>query len=167
MHKRAIIAALVASLTTLPAVGLPMGSRPDDSRTMHFDGSAFQEGSVAGQPAITSRIGHYPQLLHEGSSKEVRALPPGTGALAGICYIQQSGGKLGSHPTFLPRSDMPVTVRGAGVEKETRCDGNGFFSLALPPGRYEVRSGADARNVTVELDKTTLIPLRGGKRMVD
>lgn len=166
MHKRALIAALVASLTTLPAVGLPMGSRPDDSRTMHFDGSVFREGSTVGS-AIATRIGHYPQLLQEGSPGEARPLPPGTGALAGICYIQQSGGKLGSHPSFLPRPDMPVTVRGAGAEKETRCDGNGFFSLALPPGRYEVHSGADSGTVTIELDKTTLIPLRGGKRMVD
>lgn len=166
MHKRTIIAALVASLT-IPAAGLPMGSRPDDSRTMHFDGSAFREGNIVGQPAVATRIGHFPQLLQEGSPREIRPLPPGTGALAGICYIQQSGGKLGSHPTFLPRSDMPVTVRGAGVEKETRCDGNGFFSLALPPGRYEVRSSADSGTVTIELDKTTLIPLRGGKRMVD
>lgn len=166
MHKRTTIAALVASLI-IPAAGLPMGSRPDDSRTMHFDGSAFREGNIVGQPAVATRIGHYPQLLQEGSPREIRPLPPGTGALAGICYIQQSGGKLGSHPTFLPRSDMPVTVRGAGVEKEIHCDGNGFFSLALPPGRYEVRSGAYSGTVTIELDKTTLIPLRGGKRMVD
>ncbi|TWJ32928.1 hypothetical protein [Geobacter argillaceus] len=166
MHKRALIAALVASLT-IPAAGLPMGSRPDDSRTMYFDGSAFREESRVGQPAIATRIGHYPKLLQEGSPGKTRPLPPETGALAGICYIQQSGGKLGSHPAFLPRPDMPVTVRGAGVEKETRCDGNGFFTLALPPGRYEVRSGADSGTVTIEPDKTTLIPLRGGKRMVD
>jgi hypothetical protein len=166
MHKRALIAALVASLIS-PAVGLPMGSRPDDSRTMYFDGSAFREGSVVGQPTIATRIGHYPQLLQEGSPGEARTLPSGTGALAGICHIQQSGGKLGSHPTFLPRPHMPVTVRGTGVEKETRCDANGFFTLALPPGRYEVRSGADSGTVTIEPDKTTLIPLRGGKRMVD
>lgn len=166
MHKITIIA-LIASLTIIPAVGLPMGSRPDDSRTMHFDGSAFREEGAVGQPAIATRIGHFPQLFQEGSPREAPPLPPGTGALAGICYIQQSGGKLGSHPTFRPRPAMPVTVRGSGVEKETRCDGNGFFSLALPPGRYEVRSGADSGTVTIEPDKTTLIPLRGGKRMVD
>ena len=167
MHKKAIIAALVAILTTLPAVGLPMGSRPVDSRTMYFDGSVFREGKTAGQPAIATRIGHYPQLLQDGSSREAVPLPSGTGALAGICYIQQSGSKLGSHPAFLPRPGMPVNVSGTGVEREARCDEHGFFSLALPAGRYNVRSGADSRAVTIEQDKTTLIPLRGGKRMVD
>ncbi len=166
MHKRAIIAALVASLI-IPTAGLSMGSRPDDSRTMYFDGSAFREENTEGQPAIATRIGHYPRLLRDGTSREAVPLPSGTGALAGICYIQQSGGKLGSHPAFLPRPDILVTVRGAGGEKETRCDGNGFFSMALPPGRYEVRSGADSSTVTIEPDKTTLVPLRGGKRMVD
>ena len=167
MRKRAFIAALAATLTLLPAVALPMGAKPDDSRTYYFDGSQFREGGLPDQLTIATKIGQYPKLLGADGSRQTSPLPDGTGALAGLCFIQQSGGKLGGRPSFLPRPDLPVTVRGAGTTKETRCDERGFFSLALPPGRYDVSSGADTRNVTIEQDKTTLTPLRGGKRMVD
>ncbi len=167
MRKSVLLATLTATLAAVPTVGLPMGSRPDDGRTMYFDGSAFREGTGAGRPAIATRIGRYPRLLQDGPSGEAAPLPAGTGAVAGICYIQQSGGKLGTRPAILPRPGIQVTVRGTGIEMQTSCDGQGFFSLALPPGRYEVSSGADSRPVTIEPDKTTLTPLRGGKRMVD
>ena len=167
MSKKPFMTVLAATLALIPAIALPMGSRPDDSRTFYFDGSQFREEAVPDQPAIATSIGQYPYLLGAVGSGRASPLPAGTGALAGLCFIQQSGGKLGSRPSFLPRPDMPVTVRGAGTSKETRCNERGFFSLALPPGRYDVSSGADSRSVTIEQDKTTLTPLRGGKRMVD
>ena len=167
MRKRALFAALIAILTAVPTVGLPMGSRPDDGRTYYFDGSQFREEGTAGQPAIATRTGYYPKLLAGGESKTAIPLPAGTGALAGICYLQQSGGKLRSATGSIPLAGITVTVRGGGIEKESHCDDRGFFVLALPPGRYDVRSGSDTRSVTVESDKTTLTPLRGGKRMVD
>ncbi len=167
MRKRALCAALIATLA-VPAITLPMGSRPDDSRTYYFDGSSFREDRTAGFPAIVTRIGRLPRLFQHGADADAAPLlPPGTGALAGICYIQQSGGKLGSRHAFRPRPGMTITVRGTGLERETRCDGEGFFSVALPPGRYEVAVGTDAKSVAVEQDKTTLVSLRGGKRMVD
>ena len=134
MRKRAFIAALAATLT-LPAMALPMGKRPDDSHTYYFDGSQFREGASPDQPAIATRTGQYPHLLGAGGSGQASPLPAGTGALAGICFIQQSGGKLGSKPAFLPRPGITVTVRGTDAVREARCDGHGFFSLALPPGR--------------------------------
>lgn len=167
MRKRALLAALIAILTAVPTTALPMGARPDDGRTYYFDGSQFREEGTAGQPAIATRTGYYPKLLAAGASGTSIPLPAGTGALAGICYLQQSGGKLRNASGSIPLAGPPVTVRGAGIDRESRCDEQGFFSLALPPGRYEVRGGADARSVTVESDKTTLTTLRGGKRMVD
>jgi hypothetical protein len=157
---------LIAILTALPSAGLPMGSRPDDVRIYHFDGSQFRGGNAEGMPAIETRTGRYPLLL-QNDTGVATPLPAGTGALAGICYLQQGGGKLGSHPDLMLRPGIQVTVRGAGVEMRTSCDSRGFFSQALPPGRYEVSSGADTRVISIEADKTTLTPLRGGKRMVD
>ena len=166
MCKRAFIAALAATLI-LPAIALPMGAKPDDSRTYYFDGSSFREGKPPGLPAIETRIGYYPRTLAGDGISPLRPLPAGTGALAGICYLQQAGGKLGNAPQGHALAGILVTVRGGDIEREISCDDRGFFSLALPPGRYEVRSGADSRAVTVEPEKTTLAPLRGGKRMVD
>ena len=47
------------------------------------------------------------------------------------------------------------------------ADQNGFFSLSLPAGTYEVRGAGSPVKLTVTEGKTSLVALRTGKRMVD
>jgi hypothetical protein len=135
----------------------------------HFDGSGF----VAGQPldngpflAVQDRT--VPVRLTRASKAEKVPMPPGSGALAGICYIQSSGGKLGSGHGYTPCPGLPVTISsGESIVLRTQSDESGHFVSVLPSGSYRVASGAFSAEATVENGSTTLVPLRTGKRMVD
>lgn len=135
----------------------------------HFDGHAFAAGqSTDGSPFLAVRNGVWPVLLTETAKIEAVALPEGKGALAGICYIQSSGGKLAPGPAYAPYPRMPVQISsGNKILTTLETDDHGYFVAALTAGRYVVSTGAAKVEVTVEKDKTVLVPLRAGKRMVD
>ncbi|KAB0665334.1 hypothetical protein F6V25_09605 [Oryzomonas japonica] len=135
----------------------------------HFDGSRFVAGLAAdGKRAVAVRDGVRPVVALPGARIEAVALPAGTGAVAGICYIQSAGGKLTGGAGYLaaPAMRLPISS-GTNVVTTVQTDEQGYFIAVLPAGRYVVGEGPLARNVRVESDQTSLIALRVGKRMVD
>lgn len=134
----------------------------------HFDGRAFIAGqSSDNTPFVAVRTGARPVVVTAGTQIVAVDLASGTGALAGICYIQSSGGKLAHGPAYLPCPRMPVRISAGGrVAATTETDEQGYFLATLAPGRYRVGDGAGVE-VTVENGTTTLVPLRAGKKMVD
>ena len=136
----------------------------------HFDGSAFVPGpSVDGAAFIAVQQKVQPVVLTAPSEQlEHAVLPDGSGAIAGICYLQSSGGKLGAGRGFKPFSHVPLLISSAGKQRVTvQTDDHGYFVAVLPAGTYSVANGPFTAEVTVERGITTLVPLRGGKRMVD
>ena len=135
----------------------------------HFDGHRF----ISGQPAnggayLALRDGVLPVFLPRPTKVEAVALPAGKGALAGICYIQRSGGKLSESNGHLPCPPTYITIStGNTAITSVLSDENGYFMALLPPGRYRVSSGAFVVETKVEIVSTVLVPLRAGKRMVD
>ena len=148
----------------LTASGLSSALAASSWQSVGFDGSGFQQGAVAG--AILVRDGYLPVAKGAGQLLE-DPLPGGTGAVALYCYLQSSGGKLRRHAGFLPIVGCAVTVGGQALTLAARSDENGYLILALPPGSYDLHLFGITRKVTVELGKTALVAIRGGKRMVD
>ena len=133
----------------------------------HFDGSRF----VAGQPKdgtfVALRDGVRPAVLTRATTIEAVDLGAGTGAIVGICYVQSSGGKLKPSSPYLPCPRIAVRIfAGDRLVTTTTTDDQGYFLAVLAAGRYRV-SGREEIEVTVENGRTTLVPLRAGKRMVD
>jgi hypothetical protein len=158
------VALMVICLTAGAASKRP-GSQWD---FFHFDGHAFVAGRPAdGGRAIAVSDGRQPVLWKPGGELKSVPLAPGTGALAGICYIQSAGGKLGGGPNYLPGAHLEVQVSREGqVVMTIQTDEEGYFQVALAPGRYQVGTKR-LIDVTVEQGTTKLVPLRVGKRMVD
>jgi hypothetical protein len=134
----------------------------------HFDGRSFIAGQpTSGTPFVAVRDGVRPAVLTHMAKIEATGLAAGTGALVGICYIQSSGGKLAPGPAYLPSARMPVRISAGGTLVATaETDEQGYFVTALAVGRYQVNC-KETVEATVENGKTTLVPLRVGKRMVD
>lgn len=134
----------------------------------HFDGRGF----IAGQPDsgafVAMRDGVRPVVLTQADKIEPVSLPPGKGAIAGICYTQSSGGKLTSGSAFAPAPGVPVQISANNrVVATARSDEQGYFVAIVDAGGYVVAGGPAAVELAVEKGKTTLVPLRTGKRMVD
>lgn len=135
----------------------------------HFDGQGFVAGqAAAGSRFLAVRNGTRPVVVTGAAKIEPVALPDGKGALAGICYMRNSGGKLAPSPAYVPYPRMPVQISsGNNIVVMVETDEQGYFVIVLPPGGYSVSCGAATVEVTVESDNTALVPLRAGKRMVD
>lgn len=160
------VAALTVALMSLTAHA--SARRPAELWAFfHFDGKNFAAGKpVDRTPFVAVRDGFIP-VVHTREEKIVAVqLAPGTGAVAGICYVQSFGGKLkpaaGYHPVPLLAVQIS-TSENVVITMET--DNNGFFVATLPEGSY--RLGNQGVEVKVESGTTKLIPLRVGKRMVD
>lgn len=157
--------------TALPASSSAADAPPADTwRYYHFDGSAFTPGpAVDGSAFIAVRGKMRPVVLTvQTSSVEQTPLPDGSGVIAGICYLQSSGGKLASGSGFRPYPRVPLLISTGGKEFVTvQTDDHGYFLVVLPAGTYSVGSGPFTADITVESGITTLVPLRAGKRMVD
>ncbi|QXE92516.1 hypothetical protein [Geomonas subterranea] len=133
----------------------------------HFDGSAFVAGKPAPlSPFVAVREGFLPVVETKEERIREAKLPDGAGALVGVCYVQSYGGKLkpagGYHP--VPMLEVPILVGGKPAAA-AQTDGDGYFVTELPAGSYQV--GNQRVEVKVENGKTSFIPLRVGKRMVD
>lgn len=135
----------------------------------HFDGHAFVAGRTADDsPFLAVRDRAVPVVLTGSAKVEATPLPPGKGALAGICYLRSSGGKLAGGDSYIPSPGTALTIlSGAEVVQRTQTDGSGYFVALLPAGSYRISSGAFAAEAAVEVGKTTLSALQTGKRMVD
>ena len=157
--------------SALPASALAAGNRPAVTwNYYHFDGTAFAPGpSADGSAFVAVREKFRPVVLAAQTSDiEQTSLPDREGAIAGICYLQSSGGKLGDGSGFKPCPRMPLLISSGGKELVTvQTDDNGYFVAVLPAGTYTIGSGPFTAEITVESGITTLVPLRAGKRMVD
>ncbi|HIJ87154.1 MAG TPA: hypothetical protein HPP97_05635 [Desulfuromonadales bacterium] len=163
---------LVFLTGTLLSTSLSAASkRPGDVwNYYHFDGSAFAPGpAVDGSAFVAVREKTQPVVLTaEADGLEQAVLPEGSGAIAGICYLQSSGGKLGGSSGFKPYPRVPLLISASGKQLVTvQTDDHGYFVVVLPAGTYAVGSGPFTAEITVERGITTLVPLRAGKRMVD
>lgn len=155
----------------LPASASAAGNRLADVWIYyHFDGVAFTSGpSVDGSAYVAVREKLRPVVLTaQESPVEQIALPEGAGVIAGICYLQSSGGKLGGGSGFKPYTRVPLLISSGGKQFVTvQTDDNGYFVVVLPAGTYTIGSEPFTAEITVESGITTLVPLRAGKRMVD
>lgn len=134
-----------------------------------FDGKSFSQSEETNSGTIWLRSGHFPSLsaIAPGSVRSDR-LSPKTGAVAGICYLQTSGGKLAGQKSFTPYPNEQISLKSKmhGVFV-TRTDNNGNFAEQLPAGEYELSCRGGRAMITIQQGETTLTPLRGGKRMAD
>lgn len=136
----------------------------------HFNGTAFTAGPATdGTPYIAVREKVRPLFLTAPTTPlEQTALPEGSGVIAGICYLQSSGGKLGTSASFKPYPRVPLLLSSGGKQLVTvQTDDHGYFLVVLPAGTYTIGSEPFTTEFTVERGITTLVPLRAGKRMVD
>jgi hypothetical protein len=144
--------------------------RPDVAwNYYHFDGHGFVAGRPAdGGPFLAVRDRVLPVVLTRAARAEAMTMPRGKGTLAGICYIQSSGGKLTAGSGYAPCTRTTITISsGNTVVTSVVSDEFGYFVAILAAGSYRIGSGAFAADARVENDTTVLVPLRAGKRMVD
>lgn len=134
-----------------------------------FDGSNFSPAADNSSKAIWIRSGHFPLAAEAPpGSNPSDILPPGSGAVAGICYIQTTGGRISERNLFTPYINEQITLRnktdGTFV---TRTDSSGYFVEFLNPGEYELFCRGVRTEFRIKQGETTLVPIRGGKRMAD
>lgn len=155
----------------LPAAASAAGNRPPDVwNYYHFDGTSFTPGpAIDGSAFVAVREKVRPVVLTiQTADIEQTPLPDGAGVIAGICYLQSSGGKLGSGSGYKPYSRVPLLISSGGKQFVTvQTDDQGYFVVVLPAGTYSIGSEPFTAEITVERGITTLVPLRAGKRMVD
>jgi len=170
--SRMITFLLVFLAGTLFSTSLSAASkRPADAwNYYHFNGTAFSPGPAdEGTAFVAVREKMRPVVLTaQAKQLEPIPLPDDSGVIAGICYLQSSGGKLGDNSGFKPYPNVQLLISAAGKQPVTvQTDNNGFFVAVLSAGTYSVGSGPYNTDITVERGITTLVPLRAGKRMVD
>ncbi|MHB8123651.1 MAG: hypothetical protein ACYDG4_16050 [Desulfuromonadaceae bacterium] len=171
MSKAIFFLLALVFCTTIHTTAYAASNRPAAAwNYYHFDGSAFKPGPTAdGSTFIAVREKLLPVILTAPTANiEQTPLPDGTGVIAGICYLQISGGKLGGAGGFKPCQRVPLTIFSAGNPFITvQSDDNGYFIVVLPAGTYTIGGEPFSAAITVERGITTLAPLRVGKRMVD
>lgn len=147
------------------------GKRPLESwNYYHFNGSAFTAGPATdGSAFIAVREKMRPVVVTTQLPQlEQTGLADSDGVIAGICYLQSSGGKLGGGSGIKPYPRIPLLISSGGKQFVTvQTDDHGYFVVILPAGTYTVGSGPFTAEISVERGITTLVPLRAGKRMVD
>jgi len=134
-----------------------------------FAGPEFLPGEKPGRPSLWLRDGFIPRTDKPGAQAvDIGRLPPKSGAVAGICYLQTSGGKLVDQADFQAFPDEQITIRNdeTGIFI-TRTDDNGYFIEMLYPGKYEFYCRGAVSSAVIAEGKTTLVQIRGGKRMAD
>ncbi|MDD2270838.1 MAG: hypothetical protein PHP95_13340 [Desulfuromonadaceae bacterium] len=171
MFKPIFLSLALLFCATIASTAYAAANRPAAAwNYYHFDGRAFIPGpAVDGNAFIAVREKFLPIVLTAPTATTKQTpLPVGTGVIAGICYLQTSGGKLGGSGSFMPCQRVPLTIFSAGKPFITvQTDDNGYFVVVLPAGSYSIGGEPFSAAVTVERGITTLAPLRAGKRMVD
>lgn len=146
-----------------------MSANPPTWEKYSFNGLEFQRGGIENRPSIWVRRGYIPRIEEpRDASLDYGKLPPKAGAVAGICYQQTSGGKLADQSGTKPLPDEQITIssREFGTSV-TRSDAAGFFVEELFPGDYRLFCRGAEIAVSVKKGQSVLVPIRGGKRMVD
>lgn len=156
-------------LLIFPPVFSCAAATPSKWSPYRFDGMNFTESAAGSAVSIWIRKGHFPAASDsppDPAASEI--LPKGTGAVAGICYLQSTGGKISKQNGFIPYAEEQVTFksRSYGVSV-ARTDKNGYFLDYLPKGDYELFCRGARTEFTVREGETTFVPIRGGKRMAD
>ena len=171
MYKPLTLLLVLVICLSLPTLAFPAAKSPADTwNYYHFDGTAFLPGpALDGSVFVAVREKMQPAILKATSDQIAQAdLPAGAGAIAGICYLQSSGGKLGGGNSYSPYPRVPLQISAGGKELvSVQTDDHGFFVVVLPAGKYSIGSGPATAEITVDRGITTLVPLRVGKRMVD
>jgi hypothetical protein len=158
-----------AILLIFPLIFSCAGGNSSLWKPYFFDGKNFSPAAGTNFKGIWLRSGHFPVTAEQTpESTATDRLPTGTGAVAGICYIQSSGGKISGHEQFSPYPDEQITFKSKteGVYV-TRTGKDGYFTEYLTAGDYEVFCRGVRAEFRVKRGETTLVPIRGGKRMVD
>jgi hypothetical protein len=161
---------LLVVLVLGSATCIGSAKRPVDSWAYYyFDGHAFKAGQPAGNKTfIAVRENVLPMVATSPAKITAQTLPSDQGAIAGIAYIQSSGGKLAGQSGFVSSPQTKVQVSsGDKIIAIARTDQQGYFSLPLNAGNYTISCGMAMTEIQVEKGKTVLVPLRTGKRMVD
>ncbi|HZV80966.1 MAG TPA: hypothetical protein VFF53_02240 [Geobacteraceae bacterium] len=134
-----------------------------------FNGKEFVPGESKEMPSFWIRDGFIPRTDKPGDQVvNIGRLPAKVGAVAGICYLQSSGGKLSDKSGVTPYADEQITIKSAreGIFV-ARTDDNGLFIETLYPGEYEFSCRGAGSSAIVTEGKTTLVHIKGGKRMAD
>ena len=158
----------LAALLTLTA-SCSLSANPAKWEKFSFNGQDFQSDGLENRPAIWVREGYIPRVKEpDDASHDYGKLPPKAGAVAGLCYLQISGGKLVDQSGSKPLPDEQITIRSPkyGISV-TRSDAAGFFIEELFPGDYQFFCRGTGVEVRVQAGTTVLVPIRGAKRMAD
>ena len=159
----------VMILLLFPLIFSCAGGHASAWKPYFFDGVNFSPASDSTSTAIWLRNGHFPSTSEPtaGSASSDR-LPPGTGAVAGICYSQTTGGKIAAQHSFTPYPNEQITFKSKseGVSVK-RSDKDGYFAAYMKAGDYELFCRGARIEFRIKQGETTLVPIRGGKRMVD
>lgn len=135
----------------------------------HFDGNTFVSGKPAeGEDFIAVGDKLQPLIANSTAKLKTVSLSSGKGAVAGIAYIQSSGGKLGNGAGYSGIPGLTLQALSDGKISATfETDEKGYFTANLNPGQYKVGSAPFYVDITVKEGITTIVPVRAGKRMVD
>jgi hypothetical protein len=135
----------------------------------HFDGHAFVAGpSDDDRPFLAVRDRAVPVVLTRAAQAEATPLPPDKGALAGICFLRSSGGKLAGGRSYTACPRTPITISsGKTVVTSVLSDQHGYFVALLVAGSYRISNGIFDTEAIVVKGATVIVPLLAGKRMVD
>lgn len=169
MKLKAFFLALLAPLSFSLIACTNSAFSPQTWQAHTFVGPEFLPGEQPSRPSIWLRDGYIPRTVNPGAQAvDIGRLPPKSGAVAGICYLQTSGGKLADQAGFQAFPDEQITIRNdqTGIFI-TRTDDNGYFIETLYPGKYEFYCRGAVSSAVIAEGKTTLVRLRGGKRMAD
>lgn len=157
----------LAALLMLTSCTIPRNSSTWQPYT--FTGSEIVPAEANGIKTVWVRDGFLPRSDKPVTlESDLGQLPPKSGAIAGICYTQTSGGKLADQSGHLALKDEQVTIKSTrdGLFV-ARTDEQGIFIETLYPGEYEFSCRGAGKTAVIKEGKTTLIQIRGGKRMAD
>jgi hypothetical protein len=164
---RKIVTCALAVMPLIICTDCALSGASDVWRNYTLGSDGLREVKEHSGTHLRVRDGYVPILSSGGALPAEAPLPAGMGALAGVCYVQSSGGKLRDASGYLPLAGAVVEVSGGTRKLAVRADREGYFLLSLPAGEYTVQVAGFSYRVTVEKGKTSLVALRGGKRMVD
>jgi hypothetical protein len=169
MNRKLLLPILFLPTIILSASCSHSNSRISLWQPYTFNGVEFVNQKIEGLPSIWVRDGFSPRTEEpEKAAVDTGKLPPGSGAVSGVCYIHSSGGKIADKSGFELLPDEQITIRnsrdGASV---IRSDAAGLFTEELSPDPYQLFCRGAKVQVVVREGKTVLTVIRGGKRMAD
>lgn len=128
-----------------------------------FDGNEFNKSNDTS--SIRVKPGFLPQLEDQSA---ITRLAKGNGAVAGLCYMRVSGGKLTKQRTIAPLPDTEIkAIKDGKVIATATSNRNGFYTMELASGDYELDCRGIRLKLNIKSGETSLLSIMGGKRLVD